>query len=85
MYHPLRFFAGIGSAFIAAALVLGVRFVVYYVAGEGSGHVQSLILLAILALLGFQCIALGLIGDVLSANRRLLEELRIRHLRQGEK
>lgn len=80
MYHPLRFFAGTGLLFLGAALVLGLRYLLYLLLGQGGGHVQSLILLAILALMGFQCIILGLLADVVAANRRLLEESRIKHL-----
>jgi glycosyltransferase involved in cell wall biosynthesis len=84
MYHPLRFFAGIGACFLAAAGLLGGRFLVYYLQGEGTGHLQSLVLLAVFALMGFQCVVLGLIGDVVSANRRLLEQLRIATLRRSK-
>lgn len=83
MYHPLKFFVGVGSVFLVAALLLGVRYLVFVSMGEGQGHIQSLILMAILAFMGFQTIILGLIGDVLSANRRLLERIRIAHVRGG--
>ena len=84
MYHPLRFFAGVGMVFLLASLALGIRFIVFFAIGEGGGHIQSLILLAVLAFMGFQCVILGLIGDVLSANRRLLEKLRLTHLRTDD-
>lgn len=81
MYHPLRFFVGIGAIFLLAAVALGVRFLYFYLLNSGAGHTQSLILAAIFSLMGFQCVVLGLIGDLLAANRRLLEKLRIHHLR----
>jgi glycosyltransferase involved in cell wall biosynthesis len=84
MYHPLRFFAGIGVVLLFAALLIGVRYLVFFYTGVGTGHIQSLILMAILAFLGFQSIVIGLIGDIISANRRLLEQLRISLLR-GQK
>ena len=41
----------------------------------GAGHVQSLILAAILLMMGFQTCVLGVLADLLSVNRRLLEEV----------
>jgi glycosyltransferase involved in cell wall biosynthesis len=82
MYYPLRFFVGLGMALLAVAFVLGARYLVYLGVGRGEGHVQSLILLLIFALMGFQSIALGLIGDVVAGNRRLLEELRLNQYRR---
>jgi hypothetical protein len=43
--------------------------------GEGAGHIQSLILAAVLMMLGFQTIVIGLISDLIAANRRLSEEI----------
>lgn len=77
MYHPLKFFSSIGLGFISMALIIGIRFLYFFLTGEGEGHIQSLILLAVLAGMGFQCIMLGMLGDVIAANRRLLEKLRI--------
>lgn len=82
MYHPLRFFANIGLAFMGAAFVLGARFMAYYLTGNGSGHVQSLILMAVLAILGFQSVILGMLADVVAANRRLLEEHRLSRIQK---
>jgi glycosyltransferase involved in cell wall biosynthesis len=84
MYHPLRFFAWIGAVFLAASLGLGIRYLIYDFVGQGKGHVQSLILLAILSLMGFQSIVLGLIGEVVAANRRLLEEIRVKLIQKPE-
>ena len=60
---------------------LGVRFVLAYAAGEGGGHVQSLILAAILIVTAVIVYAAGLIADLIAANRILLEEIRMRQLR----
>ncbi len=84
MYHPLRFFVGIGSLFLCVSLVLGIRYMVFFAQGNSAGHVQSLILLAILALMGFQSIVLGLIGEVIAANRRLLEEIRLKLIKNED-
>ena len=76
-YHPLVFFSSIGGAFLVAALVLGMRYLWFFAIGQGAGHLQSLILLSVLAMMGFQTIILGLVGDVIAGNRRLLEEQRL--------
>ena len=74
MYRPLRVFMTAGAALIAVALLLGVRFLFLYVAGRGAGHVQSLILAAIFVIVGFQVCLIGLIADLVSQNRKMMEE-----------
>ncbi len=78
MYEPLKFFATLGIASIAIGMMIGIRFLVYYFNGEGGGHVQSLILVAILILLGIQSIIAGLQADITAANRKILEEIQYR-------
>jgi glycosyltransferase involved in cell wall biosynthesis len=82
MYQPLRVFFLIGMLFIITGMIPSLRFVYYYISGTGSGHIQSLILASILFIVGFQILVLGLIGDVISFNRRLIEEtlLRVRRI-----
>lgn len=75
MYRPLRVFMTIGGVLVAAALALGVRFLYFYAIGRGAGHVQSLILAAILSIVGFQVGLIGLVADAVSMNRRMIEEL----------
>jgi glycosyltransferase involved in cell wall biosynthesis len=74
MYRPLRVFLTFGGIFIAGSGVLGLRFLVFFLLGQGAGKVQSLILAAILAIVGFQVCLVGLIADAVSLNRRMLEE-----------
>jgi glycosyltransferase involved in cell wall biosynthesis len=74
MYRPLRVFMTAGVALIGAALLLGARFLALYAAGRGAGHVQSLILAAILSIVGFQVGLIGLIADLVSMNRKMMEE-----------
>jgi glycosyltransferase involved in cell wall biosynthesis len=82
VYRPLRTFMAIGSIFLLLAIAIGVRFLIHYVAGQGSGHVQSLILAAIFSMVGFQLWVLGAVADIISVNRRLLEDIqqRVRNL-----
>jgi hypothetical protein len=82
MYQPLRVFFYIGCLFILAGLIPSIRFLFYYFASGGTGHIQSLILAAILFVVGFQVLMIGLVADVISFNRRLIEEtlLRVKHI-----
>ena len=78
MYKPLAFFLSVGSVLMLFGIVLGIRFLVYMGMGDGSGHIQSLILTAILLMMGFQTITIGLLGDTIAANRKLLEDVQYR-------
>ncbi len=78
VYRPLRFFMTASTLPLAIGLGLGVRFLLYFMQGAGSGHVQSLILAAVLLLVAFQTMLLAVMADLLSVNRRLLEDLQVR-------
>jgi glycosyltransferase involved in cell wall biosynthesis len=76
IYRPVAFFLSVGSLLFLSGAALGVRFLyLRYWAEIGTGHVQSLILAAVLMIFGFQTGLLAFIADLLSVNRRLLEEL----------
>lgn len=78
MYRPFKLFASVGSVIFALGSVLGCRFLYFYFTGTGDGHIQSLILAAVLLMIGFQTITLGLLADVISANRKLIEDVQYR-------
>jgi len=82
MYQPLRVFSFIGCLCILVGLVPSIRFLIYYLMGQGDGHIQSLVLAAILFIVGFNVLMIALVADVISFNRRLIEEtlLRVRHI-----
>ena len=75
MYRPLRVFVTLGSILIVLGLLPGFRFLYFYFSGNRVGHVQSLILAAVLIIVGFQIVLIGLVADVLASNRKLLEEV----------
>ena len=75
LYEPLTVFTAAGLTLVAGGLGISLRFLYFYFNGTGSGHVQSLILSAVLLIVGFQVLLIGLLADVLSANRKLTEEL----------
>lgn len=78
MYKPLKFFGIIGSILFVSGVVIGVRFLIRFIEGVGNGHIQSLILSAILILMGVQTIVVGLQADIISANRKILEDIQYR-------
>ncbi len=75
MYHPLRIFSFIGAIVFLGGLLLGLRYLYYYLVVGASGHIQSLILSAILLIVGFQIGVIGLLADLISAHRRLSEDI----------
>jgi glycosyltransferase involved in cell wall biosynthesis len=85
MYRPLRVFTTIGLALIVLGTLPGVRFLWFVTQGEPRGHIQSLILAAILLIVGFQVLLIGLLADALSFSRKILEEtlFRVRRLELG--
>ena len=75
IYRPLRFFLVPATVLGVGGVALGLRFLVNWLGDHTAGNVQSLILAAILIVLSGLCVAIGLIADLLSVNRRLLEDL----------
>lgn len=78
MYRPLQVFTVIAMFFLIAGIAIGIRFLVFYFTGDGNGHVQSLILAVMLIIIGVQTGLLGMQADVISANRKLLEDIQFR-------
>jgi hypothetical protein len=74
-YKPLRLFAGIGLLLCAAGGALGLRYLWLAQIGEGAGHVQSVILGALLLGMGVLTGLIGIVADLIAVNRRLLEKL----------
>ena len=75
MYKPLYCFAWLAVIFGITGIGIGIRFLVYYFNGSGAGHIQSLILASMFVIIAVMCAVIGLLGDVISANRKLLEDI----------
>lgn len=75
MYRPLRVFTWAGALMAMGGIAIGMRFLVFFFQGQGSGHIQSLLLGAILTIVGFQTLLIGLVADLIQMNRRMLEEI----------
>jgi len=84
LYKPLKTLFFTGTIIILPGIILGLRFVYSFIFTRGSGKIQSLILASTLIIIGFMIIVLGLIGDLVSANRQMTEEIlyRIKEKRQ---
>ncbi len=83
VYRPFAFFASIGTVLFLLGFALGARFLLYLIGGQGTGHVQSLILSAILLGMGFQTILVAFLSDLLAVNRMLLEEVQYRQRQEA--
>jgi glycosyltransferase involved in cell wall biosynthesis len=83
-YKPLKFFFFLGSIPFTAGTLLGIRWLtLFFLQGALRARVPSLVLAAILILIGFQLWIFGLVADLMSVNRRLLEDVQLR-LRKAE-
>lgn len=79
LYKPLRFFTFLGTIPVALGSLLGVRWLLlFWLVDPTRSRTPSLILAAVLVLIGFQLWMFGLVADLMAANRRLMEETRVR-------
>jgi len=78
MYEALRVFLTLGTLPFLAGVALVARFFYFYMIGDGAGHVQSLVIAALLVVLGVQTFLLGLLADLIARNRHLSEETNYR-------
>ena len=78
MYRPLRFFVTIGAIIGTIGLVFVIRFIVIAIIDSPEGHIQSLVLSAMMIMVGMQFIVSGLQADIISANRKILEDIQFK-------
>jgi glycosyltransferase involved in cell wall biosynthesis len=76
IYRPFRFFASIGLTLFLLGFIIGLRFLYKWLTVDYDGHIQSLILASSLLIIGFHTILIAFVADLLSANRKLMEEIR---------
>jgi glycosyltransferase involved in cell wall biosynthesis len=77
-YEPLKVFSYIGGTIVLVGLLISLRFLYYYLTGSGMGKLQSLILSAVLMIVGFQVLLIGLVADLISGSRKILEDVQYR-------
>ncbi|MBN1540995.1 glycosyltransferase family 2 protein [candidate division KSB1 bacterium] len=73
LYEPLKTFSYIGTLIFGSGFLVGLRFLYFYFTEGGVGHIQSLILAAVLLIVGFQVFVIGLLADIIGFNRQLME------------
>ncbi len=75
LYTPLKVFSIIGSVIFGIGLIISIRFLYFYITGDSSGHIQSLILSAVFMIVGFQIFVIGLMAELIATNRKFLEDI----------
>ena len=78
VYRPFRFFITIAGLLGFLGFIIAGRFLYYFIFGNGNGHIQSLILAAILLISAVQMGIIAIIGDLLSINRKIMEDIQTR-------
>ncbi len=74
IYKPLSFFLGIAVLLFLPGLALSLRFLYYFLSGDGDGHVQSVILSVFLMGIAFNLAMMAILAELISVNRQLLEK-----------
>ena len=77
VYKPFKFFMFIAAVLFGLGFIIGLRFLYFYISGDGNGHMQSVVLSGVLMGMGFQTGLIAFIADLLAVNRKLLEEIKI--------
>lgn len=78
MFNPLRMFLNLGTISLCIGILIGCRFIFDYLMGQGGGKIQSLILASVFLIIGFMLYVIGIVSDLISANRRLIEDTLLR-------
>jgi glycosyltransferase involved in cell wall biosynthesis len=78
MFNPLRLFMNLGIISLCIGVVISSRFLLAFMMYCYAGKIQKLILAAIFLIVGFQLLIIGLVTDLISANRRLIEDVLLR-------
>lgn len=78
IYRPLVLFFWPGAILLGIGLIFGLRFLYYFATGDGSGHVQSVVFVALCLMLGSLSLMIGFIAELISTNRKLIERTHVR-------
>ena len=85
MHEPLKLFLTLAALFFIGGFVLGVRYLIFFFFGSPRGHIQSLILSAILLIISFLLLVIAILSDLIASNRKLIEETLFRIRRMESK
>jgi len=78
MYKPLQFFVILGSIPVIGGVLLGLRFLIRFFTGSGTGNIQSLILVSLLITIGVMMWVIGILADTIAANRKIMQDVQTR-------
>ena len=78
IYRPLFVFFSAGAVLVSIGLIAGLRYLYFWFEGSGGGHIQSVVLAALCMILGVLLLVMGLLADLINANRKLLERIHLR-------
>lgn len=84
-YKPLSFFFWASALTCVPGLLIGARFLYHFLTGGGDGHIQSLILASLLLTVAVLFAMIGLLADLISNNRKLLERIMAALLESSQK
>lgn len=82
LYKPLRLFVALAVVCAAIAGLIGARFLYFFISEGGAGHIQSLLVAVVLSIVAALLAVVGVICDLVAANRQMLEDIRYRLMRQ---
>ena len=85
VYKPFRFFCFLSLLFILLGLILAFRYLIFYIKGDGSGHIQSLLVATIFFVIGFFSLYIAFLSDLIASNRKLLEDIRSKITKESNK
>jgi glycosyltransferase involved in cell wall biosynthesis len=77
-YRPLFLFSWVGLIFLCFGTLLGIRFLYFFLTGDGEGHIQSVILSALSLIVGTLVLVMALLADLIAVNRKLSEQVLFR-------
>jgi glycosyltransferase involved in cell wall biosynthesis len=75
LYKPMRVFSALGGLIFFAGAIPIIRFLYFYFSGDGRGHIQSLIIGAVLCIIGFNVVVMAFLASAIGWNRKLIEEV----------
>ncbi len=75
VYKPLKAFMFLSLFPTIPGLIIWIRFLYFFFTIGGAGHIQSLILACTLIIIGFVCVMIGILGDTICANRKILQDV----------
>lgn len=75
VYKPLKAFLFLSLFPTIPAIAVWIRFLYFFFTAGGAGHIQSLIAACTLLIIGFVCVMIGILGDTICANRKILQDV----------